>query len=65
MSAIILKIQIIFFLFSLAFLAFLATKPCKKYKELSFQAQNFLEILKATVLETNRNSSKSKTKREK
>ena len=32
---------------------------------MSFQAQNFLEILKATVLETNRNSSRIMKENEK
>ena len=31
---------------------------------MSFQAQNFLEILKATILETNRNSSRTMTENE-
>ena len=47
-SAIILKIQIKKFFFSFLFsLTFLATKQCNKYKEMSFQAQNFLGISKA------------------
>ena len=56
-STIILKIQIKNIFFSFLFsLTFLATKQCNKYKEISFQTQNFPEISKATVLETNRNS---------
>ena len=57
-SSIILKIHIkkfifISFLFSLTFLV---AKQCNKYKEMSFQAQNFSGISKAIVPETNRNS---------
>ena len=47
-STIILKIQIKNIFFSFLFsLTFLATKQCNKYKEMSFQAQNFLGISKA------------------
>ena len=64
-SSIILKIHIkkfifISFLFSLTFLV---AKQCNKYKEMSFQTQNFPRIWKATVLETNKNSFKPKKKK--
>ena len=66
-SSIILKIHIkkfifISFLFSLTFLV---AKQCNKYKEMSFQTQNFPRIWKATVLETNKNSFKPKKKKKK
>ena len=37
----------------------MATKQCNKYKEMSFQTQNFPGISKVVVLETNRNSSRT------